>query len=159
MSNSQGLILPQETIQIVFTVLVEDTVAALLNRGAEPMDATLIIHPEHGVDTFMLVSGHFSTCTVLQNLRYVYMTLPPVVPTCFARSLDSLSRCPAPVREYDGTSSLDEGKAATVPKELMRIIEWLMAHPLDGHPERLFAVVSPPDLLLQIREVCIPYIT
>ena len=38
----------------------------------------------------------------------------------------------------------------------MRLIDWLMTHPLASRFEELFATSSPPELLSQIREVRSP---
>jgi hypothetical protein len=55
----QGFLLPQESMTISLTVKIEDSLVATLNQGSRDLDAVLIIHPEHGADIFIALSGHF----------------------------------------------------------------------------------------------------
>jgi len=73
----------------------------------------LILHIGSGKDHFIMLSGEFAR-------------------TCFAQSFSQLARSPVPVRDMTArTKILDEGKALTAPRELMRIINWLMSNALD----------------------------
>jgi inositol polyphosphate 5-phosphatase INPP5B/F len=81
-----------------------------------------------------------------------------VVPTCFAQSLDSLILLPGPVKDSAGRPLLPSSKALNAPRELMRILDWLMVHPLVDNPDELFLSRSPPELLTTIREVGIGYL-
>jgi phosphatidylinositol-bisphosphatase len=75
------------------------------------------------------------------------------VPTCFAQSLESLLSLPGPVKDSVGKPLLPPNKALNAPRELIRIIDWLMVHPLADNPDELFRSRSPPELLVTIREV------
>jgi hypothetical protein len=44
---------------VSLTVKIEDPLVATLNQGSRDLDAVLIVHPEHGADIFIVVSGHF----------------------------------------------------------------------------------------------------
>jgi len=41
------------------------------------------------------------------------------------------------------------------PRELLRILDWLMVHPLTDNTDELFCARSPPELLSAIREVSV----
>jgi hypothetical protein len=49
--------------------------------------------------------------------------------------------------------ALRETQAANIPRELMRIVDQLMTHPLTSRFDELFLTSSSPELLFQIREV------
>lgn len=130
---------------------MNDHIAARLNQGSNNLEATLIVHPEHGPDTFIAISGRF--CAPASLFRLLILTVS-LVPTCFARSLTSLVHLPKSVRGSDGLAALDDSRSTNIPKELMRVIDWLMSHPLDERAEELFISKSPPELLNYVREVC-----
>jgi hypothetical protein len=44
---------------ISLTVKIEDSLVAKLNQGSCELDTILIVHPEHGADIFIAVSGRF----------------------------------------------------------------------------------------------------
>ena len=78
-----------------------------------------------------------------------------IVPTCFAQSLESLVLLPGPIKESVGKPPLPSSKALSAPRELLRILDWLMVHPLADRPDELFYSRSPPELLSTIREVTV----
>ncbi|PVF98730.1 DNase I-like protein [Serendipita vermifera] len=127
-----GLLLPNETTTVSLKAAVKDSIAQRL-QSESALEATLIIHVEHGLDYFVAVTAHF-------------------MPTCFARSIDSLVRLPKSARESGDVPELVESRASTIPKEFMRIIDWLMGHPLNEVAGELFMSHSDPKLLYQIRE-------
>lgn len=94
-------------------------------------------------------------------LRSVYISalesplISWIVPTCFAQTLESLVLLPGPVRESVGKPLLPSRKALSAPRELLRILDWLMVHPLADNPDELFCSRSPPELLAVIREVSV----
>ena len=77
------------------------------------------------------------------------------MPTCFAQSLERLVLLPGSVKDSAGKPLLLSGKALSAPRELLRILDWLMVHPLADNPDELFRSRSPPALLAAIREVSI----
>lgn len=57
------------------------------------------------------------------------------------------------MKESIGKPLLPSSKALSAPRELLRILDWLMVHPLLDNPDELFCSHSPPELLSVIREV------
>ena len=78
-----------------------------------------------------------------------------IVPTCFAQTLERLVLLPGPVKDSAGKPLLPSSKALSAPRELLRILDWLMVHPLADNSDELFCSTSPPELLSAIREVSI----
>ena len=56
-SSSQGLVLPSEKVEITLAVLVDKKVAKKLQPKAHDLEATVIIHAEHGLDHFIAVNA------------------------------------------------------------------------------------------------------
>ena len=75
------------------------------------------------------------------------------MPTCFAQSLERLILLPGPVKDSASKPLLPSSKALSAPRELLRILDWLMVHPLADNPDELFCSKSSPELLAAIREV------
>jgi hypothetical protein len=68
------------------------------------------------------------------------MTIIIAEPSCFGTSLSALARLPGPIRELGGTEDLlPEAQAHNSPRELMKLIGWLMSHDVG-------AVVRPSSL-------------
>jgi len=59
------------------------------------------------------------------------------------------------MKESVGKPLLPPNKALSAPRELLRILDWLMVHPLTDNPDELFCARSPPELLSAIREVSV----
>lgn len=51
--------------------------------------------------------------------------------TCFATSIQRLVRMPGPARTLDVRKMLPDDQASTAPKEVMRLISWLMSYGSD----------------------------
>ncbi|CAG8545413.1 10754_t:CDS:10 [Acaulospora colombiana] len=127
-----ALLLPNETMTVSLEAVVKDSIAEKF-QSESTLETTLIIHVEHGLDYFVAVTAHF-------------------MPTCFVRTIDSLVRLPKSARASGDLPALAESRASTIPKEFMRIIDWLMGHPLNEIASTLFMSHSDPKLLYQIRE-------
>ncbi|KAI0088373.1 Endonuclease/exonuclease/phosphatase [Irpex rosettiformis] len=96
-----------EHVDIILSVDVCDSEAATLNREDAQLDCLLILHTSLGKDHFVAVSGIWER-------------------TCFATSLQRLVRMTAPVRSLKKPQLVSEDQAATAPKELTRLVSWLM---------------------------------
>ncbi|KAG8777177.1 hypothetical protein FRC15_011489 [Serendipita sp. 397] len=127
-----GLILPQKSLSIDIKLIVDSPTARILNTVGE-IDSCLIVHLEYGLDHFLGISGRF-------------------LPTCFARSFDSLATFPKPIREHGYLESMPQSRAASIPKEFMRVIDWLMSHRLTEDSGQLFQTAAPSELLNTITE-------
>ena len=51
--------------------------------------------------------------------------------TCFATSLDRLVRHPGPVRSQERMELLPEEQTLNAPREVMRLVNWLMSNATD----------------------------
>ena len=56
----QGVLLPNETIQITVRAYIDNSMALILNQGPRDLSATLILHTVLGKDNFISVSGEYS---------------------------------------------------------------------------------------------------
>ncbi|CAG7851790.1 Inositol polyphosphate 5-phosphatase OCRL-1; AltName: Full=Lowe oculocerebrorenal syndrome protein [Serendipita indica DSM 11827] len=128
-----GIIAPHQSITLTLTAFIDTSAATELNVGSGELDTTIVLHVEHGVDYFLAVNGRF-------------------LHTCFARSLESLACLPQSARYTAGFSKANETRPSTIPKELMRVIDWLMSHPIEDRSNELFATSSDLELLSLIRE-------
>ncbi|KAJ3907686.1 DNase I-like protein [Lentinula edodes] len=131
-SHTTGLLLPNERIEIVLTAFVDNAIASRLNLGPRDLNCTLIIHTLMGKDHFVAVTA-----------KYQY--------TCFANKLSRLTQLPGPIRAMKSHNDLlGESKAINAPREIMRLVNWLMscAHPT----EDLFIAEADPEIVDDIRE-------
>ncbi|KII91616.1 hypothetical protein PLICRDRAFT_514320 [Plicaturopsis crispa FD-325 SS-3] len=128
-----GLLLPGETASINITIYVDNDAAARLNLTSPKMDTTLILHTALGKDHFISITGH-----------YQY--------TCFANSISRLTRLPGPIRGWQpGQALLKEEQAANAPREIMRLVNWLMSH-ADDAADGLFVAPAREELVGAVRE-------
>ena len=49
------------------------------------------------------------------------------MPTCFANDLSLLVRLPGPIRDVKNRKSIADEHLANAPREVMRLINWLMS--------------------------------
>lgn len=116
-----GLIMPMSSAEITITVHVDEESAILLNEAyltrtsnRQQMDCTLILRTlgSGGKDSFVVVGGEWE-------------------PTCFAVPLTTLTRLSGPISQPQ-SRLLEEGKGVNAPREVMRLVEWLMACPREA---------------------------
>ncbi|KAJ7742592.1 DNase I-like protein [Mycena metata] len=118
-----ALLLPDELVYITLTTSIDNASAARLNIDHTALDCTLILHTVMGKDHFIAVTGEY-------------------VPTCFANTLSRLTRLPGPIRALKSPSELlAEDRSINAPREIMRLVNWMMGPDLDL--ENVF--VSPAD--------------
>ncbi|KAJ3862319.1 DNase I-like protein [Lentinula novae-zelandiae] len=148
-SHTTGLLLPNERVEIVLTAFVDNAIASRLNLGPRDLNCTLIIHTLMGKDHFVAVTA-----------KYQY--------TCFANKLSRLTQLPGPIRTMKSHNDLlGESRAINAPREVMRLVNWLMscAHPTvsisfpsmrsTAHStcqEDLFMAEADPEIVDDIRE-------
>ncbi|EMD36828.1 hypothetical protein CERSUDRAFT_83851 [Gelatoporia subvermispora B] len=131
--DGAGLILPGEAVAVTLTAYIDDTTAAQFNLGPSRLEDTLILHTALGKDHFILVVGEYQR-------------------TCFATDLAWLVRLPGPIRALRNAQDLlPEDDAVTAPREIMRLVNWLMSHATDV--EGLFITTGEDVLVEAIREV------
>lgn len=126
-----GLLLPGETTMIRISSYVDNPVASHLNRESGRLDFTLILHVALGKDYFISVTGQYQR-------------------TCFSNDLRWLSRLRGPVRTVTPTNLLPVDHATTAPKEIMRLINWIMSNATNV--DELFLHAGPPDLVHEIKD-------
>ncbi|KAJ3724182.1 DNase I-like protein [Lentinula guzmanii] len=131
-SHTTGLLLPNEHTEITLMAFIDNKIASRFNLGPRDLNCTLIIHTLMGKDHFISIKA-----------EYQY--------TCFANKLSRLTHLPGPIRAMKSHNDLlGEGKAINAPREIVRLVNWLMscAHPT----EDLFMVEADPDIVDDIRE-------
>ncbi|KAF9224893.1 DNase I-like protein [Gyrodon lividus] len=105
-----GLLRPHESTTITLLAYVDNESAAKLNLGPPRLECTLILHTALGKDHFIAVSG---------NYQY----------TCFANTLERLTRLAGPIRKLKSPEELmPPGKAINAPREALRLINWMMTN-------------------------------
>ncbi|KAJ8488584.1 hypothetical protein ONZ51_g3464 [Trametes cubensis] len=113
MSAMTGLVMPGEKAELTLSVLVDDSIASQLNVGITHLEETLVLHTALGRDHFVAVTGDYER-------------------TCFATSISWLVRLPGPVRELNSPSDiLSEDRGVNAPREIMRLVNWLMSQATD----------------------------
>ncbi|KAK0486312.1 DNase I-like protein [Armillaria novae-zelandiae] len=110
-----GLIMPMSSAEITVTVNVDEKSAVLLNEAyltrtsnRQQLDCTLILRTlgSGGKDSFVVVGGEWE-------------------PTSFAVPLATLTRLSGPI-SLPRSRLLGEGEGVNAPREVMRLVEWLM---------------------------------
>lgn len=117
------------------SVDIRNPEAAVLNREDAQLDCLLILHTSLGKDHFVAVSGIWgklwqSYRSTLRSHRvsFAFAVATGTERTCFATSLQRLVRMTDPVRSVKKLKLVPENQAATSPKELTRLVGWLMSH-------------------------------
>ncbi|KAL6480172.1 hypothetical protein MHYP_G00112050 [Metynnis hypsauchen] len=99
---SEGLLDPNETMEIALEVYVSKDSVTLLNSGEDKIEDILVLHLDRGKDYFITVSGNY-------------------LPSCFGTSLDTLCHMKKPIREIPITKLIDLGEDSYMEKEKSRM--------------------------------------
>ncbi|THH32874.1 hypothetical protein EUX98_g1340 [Antrodiella citrinella] len=126
-----GLLLPGEKKTVSLTAVLDNSVVGRLNSGVARLDDTLILHTLLGKDHFVSITAQYKR-------------------TCFATSLNRLVRLTGPVRSADKMKLLPEEQALNAPREIMRLVNWLMSNATDI--PGLFLLPGDQELVAEIRE-------
>ncbi|KAI5630024.1 inositol polyphosphate 5-phosphatase OCRL-1 isoform X1, partial [Silurus asotus] len=95
---NDGVLDPNETIEISLEVYVSKDSVTMLNSGEDKIEDILVLHLDRGKDYFITVSGNY-------------------LPSCFGTSLESLCRMKKPIREIPITKLIDLGEDSYMEKE------------------------------------------
>uniref|UniRef100_A0A8C1QKQ7 phosphoinositide 5-phosphatase n=1 Tax=Cyprinus carpio TaxID=7962 RepID=A0A8C1QKQ7_CYPCA len=111
---SEGVLDPNETMEIFLEVYVSKDSVTLLNSGEDKIEDILVLHLDRGKDYFITVAGNYLPC-------------------CFGTSLETLCRMKKPIREIPcdsvslclpiPTGQLD--KPLKIPKEVWLLVNHL----------------------------------
>ncbi|KAJ7595016.1 DNase I-like protein [Mycena floridula] len=125
-----GLLLPGQVVDLTIVAYV-DKQAARLNLGPRSLECTLILHLIMGQDHFIAVTAEFEH-------------------TCFANSVERLTRLPGPIRSLKSHDDLlAADRSVNAPREIMRLVNWLMnSNQQDG----IFTSHGEPSLVGVVRE-------
>ncbi|KZT35716.1 DNase I-like protein [Sistotremastrum suecicum HHB10207 ss-3] len=130
-----GLIPPQASCTVHLVVQVDYLNAQAFNEGVSTIDDTLVLHVVGGQDHFLQVCGNYQA-------------------SCFGNSLNWLVRLPCSAREFsknrDRWELLPENGALSCPRELGRLLEWLMSNAVTF--DDLFLQPGDPQVVKRIRE-------
>ncbi|XP_050983204.1 inositol polyphosphate 5-phosphatase OCRL isoform X1 [Labeo rohita] len=99
---SEGVLDPNEKIEIFLEVYVSKDSVTLLNSGEDKIEDILVLHLDRGKDYFITVAGNY-------------------LPSCFGTSLETLCRMKKPIREIPITKLIDLGEDSCMEKEKTRI--------------------------------------
>ncbi|XP_026879857.2 inositol polyphosphate 5-phosphatase OCRL isoform X3 [Electrophorus electricus] len=99
---SEGLLDPNETMEISLEVYVSKDSVTLLNSGADKIEDILVLHLDRGKDYFVTVSGTY-------------------LPSCFGTSLETLCHVKKPIREVPVTELIDLGDDSCPKQENSRM--------------------------------------
>ncbi|CUA67708.1 inositol polyphosphate-5-phosphatase, 75kDa [Rhizoctonia solani] len=130
---TSGVLLPGDSVSIVVTTTITNGIANELNAGAKKLEDIVIIRTIRGKDTFLPINGTWTR-------------------TCLAYTPSALVRLPGPVRTSTTlkNAQLPPEKASSSPRELMRLINWLMKNSVEF--DDLFEKSGDPQLVDQIIE-------
>uniref|UniRef100_A0A8C1FLW0 phosphoinositide 5-phosphatase n=1 Tax=Cyprinus carpio carpio TaxID=630221 RepID=A0A8C1FLW0_CYPCA len=118
---SEGVLDPNETMEIFLEVYVSKDSVTLLNSGEDKIEDILVLHLDRGKDYFITVAGNYLPC-------------------CFGTSLETLCRMKKPIREIPVTKLIDlersrmnflldsagtEDKPLKIPKEVWLLVNHL----------------------------------
>ncbi|XP_072519238.1 inositol polyphosphate 5-phosphatase OCRL isoform X2 [Salminus brasiliensis] len=141
---SEGLLDPNEYIDITLEVYVSKDSVTLLNSGEDKIEDILVLHLDRGKDYFITVSGNY-------------------LPSCFGTSLETLCRMKKPIREIPITKLIDleksrmnflldstntEDKPLKIPKEIWLLVNHLFTKACQQ--EELFQTPGLQDELQSI---------
>uniref|UniRef100_A0A672NKT2 phosphoinositide 5-phosphatase n=1 Tax=Sinocyclocheilus grahami TaxID=75366 RepID=A0A672NKT2_SINGR len=85
---SEGVLDPNEAMEIFLEVYVSKDSVTLLNSGEDKIEDILVLHLDRGKDYFITVAGKY-------------------LPSCFGTSLETLCRMKKPIREIPITKLID----------------------------------------------------
>ncbi|KAK2891140.1 hypothetical protein Q8A67_013783 [Cirrhinus molitorella] len=118
---SEGVLDPNEKMEIFLEVYVSKDSVTLLNSGEDKIEDILVLHLDRGKDYFITVAGNY-------------------LPSCFGTSLETLCRMKKPIREIPITKLIDleksrinlllegagtEDKPLKIPKEVWLLVNHL----------------------------------
>uniref|UniRef100_A0A8C2EZR8 phosphoinositide 5-phosphatase n=1 Tax=Cyprinus carpio TaxID=7962 RepID=A0A8C2EZR8_CYPCA len=111
---SEGVLDPNETMEIFLEVYVSKDSVTLLNSGEDNIEDILVLHLDRGKDYFITVAGNYLPC-------------------CFGTSLETLCRMKKPIREIPERSRMNflldsagtEDKPLKIPKEVWLLVNHL----------------------------------
>ncbi|XP_026136256.1 inositol polyphosphate 5-phosphatase OCRL-1-like isoform X1 [Carassius auratus] len=99
---SEGVLEPNEKMEIFLEVYVSKDSVTLLNSGEDRIEDILVLHLDRGKDYFITVAGNYLPC-------------------CFGTSLETLCRMKKPIREIPITKLIDLGEDSCMEKEKARM--------------------------------------
>jgi inositol polyphosphate 5-phosphatase INPP5B/F len=118
-------------VDVTLSVEVRSREAAVLNLQDAQLDSLLILHTSLGKDHFIAINGLWGKKLIDPCVARASL-IARVERTCFATSLQRLVRIPDPVQSLKILQLAPEDQAATAPKELMRLVSWLMNYAADA---------------------------
>ncbi|KAI0725443.1 DNase I-like protein [Fomitopsis betulina] len=108
--QASGLLLPGEATVLKMSTRADNALTSKLNLSKANLQDTLILHTALGKDHFITISALYER-------------------TCFCTGLHILARLPGPIRALGSLSELlPADHAVTAPREIMRIVNWIMAN-------------------------------
>lgn len=117
----RGLLLPGESIDVVFTVLVDTKTAQSLNRGRDSLDDIIVLHIENSTDFYIAITAEYQRSCYGISLEDLVTMQEPV----------RYTRLPALLKDASSSHDVIEQQMPSsvtklsVPKELWRLVDVL----------------------------------
>ncbi|KAJ6233062.1 type ii inositol 1 [Anaeramoeba flamelloides] len=109
------LLLPGESKQITFTLLVDNKISRFLNSKKEILDDILILRLQGGIDFFIDIKGKWQK-------------------SCFGVRINDLVKIPDPFRVSEKMDYYsNNAKPLPIPKELIRIVDYILNFGLEEY--------------------------
>lgn len=127
----QAFILPDESIDVTFTIHVRKENAHVLNLKQERFTSTIILHTLLGKDHFVAIWGDYRTHLLIQ-CAHADLLILALDRTCFGTSFEALARLKKPIRELDSEADLvAPDRAMHAPKEISSLVNWLLDNQIE----------------------------
>uniref|UniRef100_A0A8C2EXU0 phosphoinositide 5-phosphatase n=1 Tax=Cyprinus carpio TaxID=7962 RepID=A0A8C2EXU0_CYPCA len=124
---SEGVLDPNETMEIFLEVYVSKDSVTLLNSGEDNIEDILVLHLDRGKDYFITVAGNYLPC-------------------CFGTSLETLCRMKKPIREIPVTKLIDLVRH----RPQLQLIRWIVTTELRSRMNFLLDSAGTEDKPLKI---------
>ncbi|XP_052470498.1 inositol polyphosphate 5-phosphatase OCRL isoform X3 [Carassius gibelio] len=115
---SEGVLDPNEAMEIFLEVYVSKDSVMLLNSGEDQIEDILVLHLDRGKDYFITIAGNY-------------------LPSCFGTSLETLCRMKKPIREIPITKLIDLGEDSCMEKEKCRLNFLLYSSGTEDNPLKI----------------------
>jgi len=147
-----GILLPNESVDITITLLVDAPTAHALNTGCELLNDILVLRVENGTDSFITVHADYARSCYGMSLSELMCTLKPIRYTLSPtdRKTGETEKNTVNSNVSSSSLSLSLSPELGVPKEVWRLVDHLFRGGME-EPD-LFIVGGETGEMFMIRE-------
>ena len=142
-----GILVPGEIQNIHFTIYVDSGSSSPLNIGEDGLEDILILHTESGKDLFMSISADWVTSSFGADLNVLGSLKSRAIRDT---SIDTLSTLSYQFKNLPQQVTHSSSCTDSIPKELMRLVEFLLLH--GTMTPNLFLTAGDRDICGYLRE-------